>query len=267
MPNFKEDGELLEALARGLLVIEAFDRDAPEMSLSEVARKTDIKPATARRILRTLVALGYARMVNKRYLLTPKILGIGAAYSRSAQLEEALMPELRRLVNKFGDASSVTILSGNDIFYVAHFSDQKVRRISAGTGVTYPAYPASMGRVLLSGLSEIELDRYLADVTLEKRTESTVTDPNELREIIQTVRRLGYSATTDELFYGVTALAVPVMAVRGDIIAAINTSGYSGNVTTKDLIRDRLEDLRISADRIGETLLRYPSLRHSLERP
>lgn len=266
MQNLGQDKELLDALARGLMVIESFDQEQPEMTLSEVARKTDIKPATARRILRTLVSLGYARLVNKRYLLTPKILGLGAAYSRSAQLEEAFMPELKRLVAKYGDASSVTVLADNEIFYVAHFSEQKGSRVSADTGITYPAYPASMGRVLLAGLSDDELTEYLMHTDFEKRTENTETDPAKLREIIQTARKVGYSATRDELFYGVTALAVPIMVNRGTVIAAINSSGYSGKVTTKDLIEQRLDDLRISADRIADTLSRYPSLRHSIER-
>ncbi|MBL4732557.1 MAG: helix-turn-helix domain-containing protein [Rhizobiaceae bacterium] len=264
--KFKEDGELIEALARGLAVIECFDADQPEMTLSEVAKKTDITPATARRILRTLVVLGYARNVNKRFLLTPKALGLGAAYARSAQLEEALMPELRRLVGIYGDASSVTVLSGTDVLYIAHYSDQKARRISAGAGVTYPAYPTSMGRVLLSGLSEGELDQYLSQGSFEQRTEHTVIDPDELKKIIQKTRKQGYSTSTDELFYGVTAIAVPIMAVPGEVIAAINSSGYSGGVTADDLISDRLEDLRISADRIGETLMRFPALRHSINR-
>ena len=198
--------------------------------------------------------------------MTPKILGLGAAYSRSAQLEEALMPELRRLVGIFGDASSVTILSGTDIFYVSHFSDQKARRISADTGITYPAYPTSMGRVLLAGLSDEEINDHLDSVSLEKRTENTVIEPSKLKEIILETRRKGYSATADELFYGVTAIAVPIMAVRGNVIAALNSSGYSGKITMDDLVNNRLEELRISADRIGETLLRYPSLHHSLDK-
>ncbi|PCI87422.1 MAG: IclR family transcriptional regulator [Hyphomicrobiales bacterium] len=266
MQNLEQDKELLDALARGLMVIESFDQEQPEMTLSEVARKTDIKPATARRILRTLVALGYARIVNKRYLLTPKILGLGAAYSRSAQLEEAFMPELKRLVGKYGDASSVTILADNEIFYVAHFSEQKGSRVSADAGITYPAYPASMGRVLLAGLNDQELDQYFAQVEFEKRTENTETNPSILRKIIQTTREVGFSSTRDELFYGVTALAVPIVVNRGTVIAAINSSGYSGKVTMDELIDQRLDDLRISADRIADTLLRYPSLRHSIER-
>lgn len=266
MQNLNQNKELLDALARGLVVIESFDKDQPEMTLSEVSRKTDIKPATARRILRTLVSLGYARQVNKRYLLTPKILGLGAAYSRSAQLEEAFMPELKRLVAKFGDASSVTVLTENEIFYVAHYSEQKGSRVSADTGVTYPAYPASMGRVLLAGMSDNELSTYFAQTSLEKRTENTEIDPEKLRKIIQTTRELGYSATRDELFYGVTALAVPIMYKRGKVIAAINSSGYSGKVSIEELIEQRLEELQISADRIADTLSRYPSLRHSIER-
>jgi IclR family transcriptional regulator, pca regulon regulatory protein len=265
LEKLKKDGELLEALARGLAVIEAFDATDSEMTLSQVAQKIDIAPATARRILRTLVALGYVRSINKRFLLSPRILGLSSAYLRSAHVEDALLPELSRLVEKFGDASSVGILEGRSLFYIAHLSYQRSVRPVAGIGVTYPAYPTSMGRVLLAGLSDEELDKYLREIPLKKLTDRTTTDPKKLKSIIRTVRAQGYAAVCDELAYGVTAIAVPIILETNTVIGAVNTSGYSGRISIEDLVDQRLEGLRIAAARIGEMLLRYPTLRHSLE--
>jgi len=265
--KFGEDGELLEALARGLAVIEAFDASESEMTLSEVARKTNITPATARRILRTLMALGYVHCVDKRFLLSARILGLSAAYLRSTHVEDALLPELSRLVGQFGDASSVGILSGWDLFYIAHLSGESSMRPDAVTGITYPAYPTSMGRVLLGALNDDELERYFREVPLTKLTEHTRNDPKELKDIIRKVRKQGFAAVRDELAYGVTSLAVPIMLASGTVVGAINSSGYSGKVTIQRLIDQRLSELQNAASRLGEMLLRYPTLRHSLDRP
>jgi DNA-binding IclR family transcriptional regulator len=131
----KAAAEFVEALAKGLAVIEAFDEAHGEMTLSEVARRAGMTPAAARRSLHTLTALGYMRHVNRRFMLDARVLHLGAAYLRAAHVEEILLPELVRLVRRFGDAASVTVLDGQDILYVAHHSEQRARRMTAGVGV------------------------------------------------------------------------------------------------------------------------------------
>ncbi|MFI8666395.1 IclR family transcriptional regulator C-terminal domain-containing protein [Qipengyuania sp. NPDC077410] len=265
MTQQRQDKEFVDGLARGLKVIEAFDVDHAEMTLADVARRTALTPATARRSLHTLEQLGYVRCVNKRYLLAPKILSLGSAYMRVAHVEDSLLPELRSIIEKFGDAASVAVLTGPDILYVAHWSEQGGLRPMAGTGVTYPAYATSMGRVLLSGLSSAQLDRYLADVPLRKLTDVTETDPDRLRAVIQDIRKSGHAIVVDQLAYGVTSLAVPILLNGRRPVAAVNTSGYSGRVTPEQLVEERLPALRACATRLAEALLRYPALRHSLE--
>lgn len=265
MTQQRQDKEFVDGLARGLKVIEAFDVDHAEMTLAEVARRTELTPATARRSLHTLKQLGYLRCVNKRYLLAPQILSLGSAYMRVAHVEDSLLPELRRIIQKFGDAASVAVLTGPNILYVAHWSEQGGLRPIAGTGMTYPAYATSMGRVLLSGLSSAQLDRYLATVPLRKLTDVTETNPDRLRTIIQDVRQSGHAVVVDQLAYGVTSLAVPILLNGRRPVAAINTSGYSGRVTLQELVDERLSELQACAGRLAETLLRYPALRHSLE--
>lgn len=257
--------EFVEGLARGLSVIQAFDAATPELTLSDVARRTGLSPATARRSLHTLAQLGFVRCVNRRFLLTPKILTLGSAYLRSAHIEDALLPELRRLVKIFGDAASVAVPNGDDILYVAHHSEQGATRPVAGTGVTYPAYATSLGRVLLAAQSDEAIGRYLQTVKLERLTDATETDPARLLDIVRKARGDGYAIVVDQLAYGVSSIAVPIMAGPGRAIAAVNSSGYSGRLSPEMLVETRLGELRRTAAQISETLLRYPALRHSLD--
>src|SRR5262245_33349117 len=120
MSREAQDKEFVDALARGLAVIESFDVAHAQLSLSEVARRTDLSPATAPPSLHTLVRLGYVHKVDNRFLLSARVLGLGSGYLRAAHVDDALMPELRRVVGLFGDASSVAVLTGSDVLYVAH---------------------------------------------------------------------------------------------------------------------------------------------------
>lgn len=258
------DREFVEALSRGLAVIEVFDAAHSHLSLSEVARRAGVSPATARRSLHTLEALGYVRSVNKRFMLSARILTLGSAYLRAAQVDEVLLPELRRLVSLFGDASSVSVLDGHHILYIAHLSEQRAVRPIAGTGVTYPAYATSMGRVLLAALPDSELTAYFAAAKIEKLTECTETNRDRLREIVEAARRNGYATAVDQLAYGITALAVPIQVAGGRAVAALNSSGYSGHIDEATLMRERLAELRLSAARIAAIITRYPALYHSL---
>lgn len=252
--------EFVEALAKGLSIMECFDAANPEMTLSEIARKVGYSPAATRRSLITLETLGYVGQKNKRFHLRPKMMTLGSGFYYSARIDEVLQPFLRDLVTKFGDASSVGTLETRDVIYIAHSSVQRARRAAAVVGARYPAYATSLGRVLLAGLGEAELERYFDGLVIEPLTSKTVSDPTELRDIIQQVRENGYSTTVDQLDYGITALAVPIRALDGHTVAALNTSGYSGMIDAQYLIENRLPELRTTASSIAHALTRYPIL-------
>ena len=259
------DKEFVDGLARGLAVLAAFDVTRPEMTLSEAARAIGSSPAATRRSLFTLAHLGFLRSVGKRYVLTPKVLKLGAAYLRCAHVEDALLPEIGSFVAEFGDASSIGILSGHDVLYIAHRSSQNSLRPIAGTGITYPAFATSMGRVLLGRLSDEALSQYFAASERVALTDVSVTDPVALGQIIREARTRGYATAVDQLAYGVTSLAVPVTLASGEVFAAVNTSGYTGRQTPESLVTQRLEALQACARRIGSVLDQYPTLRHSIQ--
>lgn len=252
--------EFVEALAKGLAVLEAFDNAHPEMTLSEIARRVKASPAAVRRSLITLEALGYVGQSGKRFHLQPKVMGLGSAFYFAARIDELMLPELRHLVETFGDAASVATLDVHDVIYIAHHSRQRARRASAVVGARYPAHATSMGRVLLAGLDEVRLESYFATVEPQALTALTVTSVEALRDIIEEVRRQGYATAVDQLDYGITALAVPVRGPDGNTVAALNSSGYSGLTTPEKMVNERLHELRLAASRIGEAVTRYPVL-------
>ncbi|WP_099865554.1 IclR family transcriptional regulator domain-containing protein [Pararhizobium haloflavum] len=263
----EKSGDFVEGLAKGLSVLEVFDRARPEMTLSEVARATGMSPAAARRSLHTLVTLGYMRQVQRKFVLSARVLKLAASYLDAANIEELLLPELRRLVGSFGDAASVAVLEGDDVLYVAHYSEQRASRMIASVGTVYPAYATSLGKVLLASLSREALAAYLDRVVLRPLTDRTICDNALLRETVDTARTDGFATARDELDYGITSLSVPVRDRLGRTVAAINSSGYTGRLTIDEIVARRLDGLRTAAARIGRTLDSYPPLLNSFFNP
>lgn len=263
----KRHPEFVEALAKGLAVLECFDAEHSEMTLSDIARRVGLSPAAARRSLITLQTLGYVGQTDKRFHLRPRVMSLGSAFYFSARVDEVLQPELRNLVGRFGDASSVGTLEGQDVLYIAHYSEQRARRPSAVVGARYPAYATSLGRILLAGLAPAALEQYLETVHPVPLTNKTVVDKTELRRLIDEAREQNYATAVDQLDYGITALAVPVRGTGGRTVAALNTSGYSGLVTAESLVAERLQDLRACAARITQILSRYPVLESIIGTP
>ncbi|MGI8305927.1 IclR family transcriptional regulator domain-containing protein [Saccharopolyspora hattusasensis] len=123
-------GGYVQSLARGLLVIRAFNESHPEMTLSEVARATDMSRAAARRFLHTLVHLGYVWTDGRVFALTPRVLELGFAYLSSVSLPEITQPYLERLVAEVHESASVSVLDGPDIVYVARVPTSRIMTVS-----------------------------------------------------------------------------------------------------------------------------------------
>src|SRR5438067_4706112 len=179
----------VQSLERGLAVVRALSAPGPGLTLAEVARETRLTRAAARRFLLTLVDLGYVRSADRRFSLTPRVLELGYSYLSSLTLPEIAQPHLRELVERVHESSSVSLLDGDDVVYVAREPTQRIMTVAISVGTRFPAYATSMGRVLLAGLPVPALESFLQTAELLRRTAATVTDPDELRCEIDKVRR------------------------------------------------------------------------------
>ncbi len=229
-PAPARDSDFVQSLDRGLAVIRAFGPDRERLSLSEVARATGLTRAAARRFLLTLVKLGYVRSDGREFSLRPKVLELGYAYLSGLALPDVAEPHLEELAARLHESSSISVLDGHHIVYVARVPTKRIMTVAISVGTRFPAYAASMGRVLLAALSADELDRYLAEAIFEAFTERTVTDPERLREVIAEVRRDGYSIVDQELEEGLRAIAAPIHDSSGAVTAAINVSAHASRM-------------------------------------
>jgi IclR family pca regulon transcriptional regulator len=253
-------------LAKGLDVIRAFSRESPALTLTEVAKKANLAAATARRCLLTLEEAGYVTRSGRVFLLRPKVLELGAAYLESMNIESLTKTHLEDIASKTGDSAALCVLDATEIVYLARASVRTLVRLEAHVGSRFPAYPTSMGRVLLAGLAPEGLRRYFERATLTALTKHTVTDRAKLTRLIDDCRRTGYSAVEDELAYGVVAVAVPVLDDAGRVVAALNNSSHSGKVTRAQLARTRVAMLQDVSRQISAELRRVPGLSLSAQR-
>jgi IclR family pca regulon transcriptional regulator len=246
----------VQSLERGLSVITAFGPDSPQMTLSDVARATGLTRAAARRFLLTLVDLGYVRSDGKLFELSPRVLDLGYAYLSSISLPGVAEPHLERLVAETHESSSMSVLDGRDIVYVARVPTSRIMTVAISVGTRFPAHATSMGRVLLADLPQDKLDEYLAQVPLGQLTEHTVSTTGELRAVLDDVRRQGYALVDQELEAGLRSLAAPVHDKRGRVIAAVNISSHVSRLTREKATREFLPLLLDTARRIEQDLRR-----------
>ncbi|MBA6421040.1 MAG: helix-turn-helix domain-containing protein [Pseudomonas sp.] len=239
------DRDYVGALAAGLEVLQAFDAEHARMTLSEVAARTEMDRAKARRFLLTLHALGFVKRSGRQFELTPRVLQLGYAYQASNNYRAVILQHLEDITAELGESSSLAVLDSDDVVYVLRSSARhRLMAITLSVGTRLPAAYTSMGRVLLGQLSEAELDAYFARVTLHAFTALSVTRPAALKEEIIKAREQGYAIVDQELDSGLRSVAVPVFAGNGELLGAINISTNAARVdmqTLKDVYLSRLQ--------------------------
>lgn len=254
----ENSADFVRSMARGLSVIKAFDRFTPAMTLSEVARKTGLPRAAAGRFLKTLVTLEYASFDGREYRLRPRVLELGMAYFSSFSFIEIANPILEAAAKRAEEPCSMGVLDGIEVVYVARHTANRMMSISIALGNRYQATSTSLGRVLLGGLPDPELDAILDKVEIRQVTPLTVTDKRKLREMIMQGRSDGYCTADSQLEIGIRSIAVPVRGRDGKIIAAINMGVPATRHSVQSLISQLLPILRSAANEIEFALRSRP---------
>lgn len=219
-----QDPNFVQSLARGLAVIRAFDADHSTLSLSEVARRSLISPAAARRFLLTLEALGYVRVRGRNFTLTPRVLELGMSYLSALSLPSVIQPHLEILSQSLNESVSAAVLAEDDIVYVARVSTRRIMSVGITIGTRFPAHATSMGRVLLASLSDAERAAYLRRADPVLLTDQTMTNRAALEQEIVKVQQQGWALVDGELEQGLCSVAAPVRGSDGEVSAAINIS-------------------------------------------
>jgi IclR family pca regulon transcriptional regulator len=245
----------LQSLERGIAVLQVFSAERPALTLSEVAQLTGITRATARRILLTLQKLGHVRSDGRLFSLTPRVLSLGWAYLSSLNIWEITKPLMEELAEKTGESCAVGALDLPDVVLVARSPNRGALDLAAGVGTRLPVHATCMGRVLLAGLPEPELERFLSDARLERFTSHTIVDREELGAAVGRVREQGWVLVDQELELGARSIAAPVTGPDGRTIAALNVVASVSRVSSDELREDFLPALLETTSQISTSLM------------
>ena len=248
------DPNFVLSLARGLKVIEAFTGHTEGVSVAMVARQTGFSRAAARRLLMTLEMLGYAESAGRTYRLKTRVLKLGFSYLSSTSLPTIAQPILEQVTEAVHESSSLSVLEGDEIVYLARSAAKRVMSVGLSVGSRLPAYCTSMGRVLLSGLSSPDLNSYLNRVDLKAFTPKTVTEKDQIKATVERIRGNGYALTDEELELGLRSIAVPVHNRSRRIVAAMNIGVHASRVSAEEMIQRFLPVLQENASLLAQVM-------------
>ena len=233
----------VEALARGLEVIRAFGRERAPMTLSEVARRTGLSKPTARRMLLTLCDTGYFGTDGNAFWPAPGVLSLATAYLGTDLVVSVLQPTCERLMAATDESCFVAVLDGLDIVMIANAHTSFPTGLHPTIGLRRPAVATAAGRVMLSTLSDADLDRHLKAARPKRSTEFTETDKVQLREIIVRARADGYAITRQEMSVGYCGVAVPLRRIDRQLLGALCIIARVERYDATPKLGDKLVDL------------------------
>lgn len=252
---YSGDPNFMTSLARGLIVIQAFTQQTPQMTISQLSLKTGLSRAAVRRCLYTLTKLGFAGAEDgTRYGLRPRMLTLSNTYTASNALSTSAQPIIERMSAAFHESFSVATLDGDDIVYIARTTVSRVMAVDLHIGSRLPAYCTSMGRVLLAYQPAEQIEKYFARVVLTPHTTRTVTTIDKLAMLLRNTRRNGYALVDQEYEVGLRSLAVPVFSPSGRVVATLNLSGSAPRMPVYDMQTKFLPHLRNAANELGALL-------------
>jgi IclR family transcriptional regulator, pca regulon regulatory protein len=261
MANKRSDEEAMasrtfvSAFARGLAAIEAFGPENRTMTVADMAENLGVDRAVARRLLLTLVQLGYAHVHNRRFELTTKVLRLANSFLASAGLGTSLQPILDGAARRIGETVSLSVLDETDVVFVAR-SDVPGRRLSyvVTAGMRLPAFTAASGRVLLAQRPFAEVHALLARTQIKRLTRRTILNKREIMAQIGRARNDGYSINDQEIEDGVVSISLPVFNRSAVAVAAINASSGIARANDARLKGEVKQRLGLAAEELARML-------------
>lgn len=222
-----------------------FGHQTPQLSVSMAAERTGLSRAAARRFLLTLNELGYVSMRDELFELRPTVLELGFSYISTWPTAELVTPFLREGVQVMNENVSFGVLDGHEAVYVARAEARRlVQSLVITIGSRVPGLLSAMGRVLIANQPEAVINDILSRSPLPRLTPSSVDSPEQLRAILDDVRKRGWCLVTEEFEQGVMSVAVPVTGEGGRVIAAINVGAPTTRATATEMVQRFLPELQ-----------------------
>ena len=243
-----------QILGKSFVILETLAREFGGRSVTELAEAVNMNISTVHRILNSMKDRGYVDQdERKRYSISMKFVELSSSYLNSLDLKKEAEPHLMELSRKLNMTVFLATLMENQIVYIDRYEIFDGLRRYASIGERRPLYCTALGKALLLGFSDKELQEYAYTVDYRPYTAKTRDNGDDLIRDVRLAAVRGWSSDEEELQPNVSCRATPIFDYRGHIIAAVSTSGATEQLKGENG-ESVVEALMITAGRISDNL-------------
>lgn len=234
------------ATAETLLEILEFLKTEEGSGVTEIASALGYAKSTVHRHVTTMESLGYLVSTDDGYRLGLRFLELGRRAQRRHRGYRLAKDKVEEIATETGERVQFIVEEHSDAVYVWRSHGERVVRTDPGVGSRIPLYATAAGKSILAHLPEAELEELIEQFDFEPLTESTITDPDELRNELEAIQERGYSFNMEENLDSLRAVGVPVLGADEEVIGALSVSGPSHRMKG-ERFEEELPDLLLGA--------------------
>ncbi|HSB78961.1 MAG TPA: IclR family transcriptional regulator [Candidatus Methylomirabilis sp.] len=258
MPSGKvseKTSQPIQSVRRAVRVIEQLAVEKTPVAIGQLSKKIGLHVSTTHRLLATLKGDGFVQQdpTSGRYALGFRLILLGQQYLEGLDLRQVARPFLEELSQQTGETAHLVVLSHGEALYLDKVEAGLGLRITSRIGERAPLHCTAAGKILLAGMSETELEQWLAEHRLDALTAHSLTDPAALKVELEKGRRQGFSLDLEECEAGACCIAAPVRNSRGDAVAAVSISGPTVRMQARR-IQEYMARVARTGRRISEQL-------------
>ena len=218
----------VQSIDRAFDILELLSKEQHGLSLTEIGKQLDLHKSTVYRLLAVMQNRGYIQKDSKTvvYRLGLEFIELSSRFLNNLELKTEAEPILRNLSKLTGQTVFLAILQDNKAVYIDKVEQFNSLRRYSIIGLETPLYCTSLGKALLTGMEDSDINKILKDNTLKSFTKKTIKDVPTLLETINQSRIRGWTFDDEEFEEGVRCMAAPIFDYRNKVIAAVSTSWY-----------------------------------------
>jgi DNA-binding IclR family transcriptional regulator len=233
---------LVQTIERISAILDLVGENHQGVSIRDLSSQLGLAKGTVHRLLSSLAYFGYIRQdsASRNYYLGLKLLDLAGRLESQLDLRKIADPLLHSLAEKSKETVHMAVLDQGEVVYIEKVESPLGTgglRMASRVGARNPAHSCAVGKVLLSYLSEGELQDFISEKRLAVRTPNTISSARALRRELRTVRVRGYALDDEENEEGIRCVAAPVFGASGDPVAAVSVSGPAFRMT-KEVIQN-----------------------------
>jgi DNA-binding IclR family transcriptional regulator len=216
--------DAIPTVMRLLLVVEEVARLGVAVTPTEINQRLGLPKPTIHRLFATLEEEGFLQknLDGRSYTPGPRLRSLAAGVLSSRRQRGARLAVMTAMAGDIGETCNLVMPDQDEMIFLERVETKWPLRIRLPVSTRVPFHCTACGKLYLSSLSDAQLEAYLERAKLDRHTPTTITDPDELRAEIETVRRAGYAQDNEEFMLGMVALAVPIRDQRGRLLSTIS---------------------------------------------